>query len=149
MAVNGVNASDGARVDQARMEQRPETRKTQDTDRSREAQELHRGVEAGRGESVAARAAIAAQQQPGKYFAFHNAMMEHRGQLPEAEVLRIAKASGLDVAKLKADMAAPRVTEVIERNLALATKLGIQGTDRKSTRLNSSHNPASRMPSSA
>jgi len=77
---------------------------------------------------VAARAAIAAQQQPGKYFAFHNAMMEHRGQLPEAEVLRIAKASGLDVAKLKADMAAPRVTEVIERNLALATKLGIQGT---------------------
>lgn len=77
---------------------------------------------------TAARAAIAAQQQAGKYLGFHNAMMAHRGQLSEGEILRIAKESGLDVAKLKADMAAPRVAEVIERNLALATKLGIQGT---------------------
>jgi hypothetical protein len=51
MAVNGVSAPD-VRAEQASMEQRAEARKMQDTDRSREAAEMHRGVEAGRGENV-------------------------------------------------------------------------------------------------
>lgn len=79
---------------------------------------------------IAARAAIAALEQDkgGKYFAFHNAMMGFRGQLTEPEVFRMATASGLDLTKLKADMAAPKVEQVIRANLALAEKLGINGT---------------------
>jgi len=79
---------------------------------------------------LASRAAIAALEQDkgGKYLGFHNALMSFRGQLTEAEVFRIAASSGLDVTKLKADMAAPKVEQVIRANLALAEKLGINGT---------------------
>lgn len=79
---------------------------------------------------IASRAAIAALEQDkgGKYLGFHNALMSFRGQLTEAEVFRIAASSGLDVTKLKADMAAPKVEQVIRANLALAEKLGINGT---------------------
>ncbi|WP_300299773.1 DsbA family protein, partial [Ferrovibrio sp.] len=79
---------------------------------------------------IAARAAIAALQQDkgAKYLVFHHAMMDFRGQLTEAEVFRMAGASGLDLAKLKADMASPKVEQVIRANLALAEKLGINGT---------------------
>lgn len=76
----------------------------------------------------AARAAIASQEQKGKYLDFHNAMMAHRGQLPESEVFRLAGSVGLDVERLKKDMASPKVSQVIERNLALAQKIGVDGT---------------------
>ena len=82
-------------------------------------------------ESIAAsRAAVAALEQDkgGKYYAFHNAMMGHRGQLSEAEIFRIAEQAGLDIKKLKADMALPKVEQALRSNLALADKLGIQGT---------------------
>ena len=81
-------------------------------------------------ESVtASRAAIAALRlQKDKYLAFHDAMMEFRGELDEAAVFRIAAASGLDVAKLKQGMAAPEVEAIIQRNLDLAHALGIEGT---------------------
>lgn len=79
-------------------------------------------------ESVfASRAAVAAQEQ-GKYYPFHNAMMAHRGALSEAEVLRLAGSSGLDIERLKKDMAAPRVSQILQRNMALAQKLGVEGT---------------------
>lgn len=79
---------------------------------------------------VAARAAVAAmeQNQGAKYLDFHNAMMEFRGQITEAEVLRLAAAAKLDIAKLKADMAAPKTEQILRANLALADTLGIQGT---------------------
>jgi protein-disulfide isomerase len=79
---------------------------------------------------VAARAAVAAleQNKGAKYFDFHNAMMEFRGQINEAEVMRMAGAVGLDTGRLKADMASPRVEQVLRANLALADTLGIQGT---------------------
>lgn len=76
----------------------------------------------------AARAAIASQEQKGKYLDFHNAMMAHRGQLPESEVFRLAGSVGLDIERLKKDMASPKVTQVIERNLTLAQKIGVDGT---------------------
>lgn len=80
-------------------------------------------------ESVAAsRAAIAALEQKDKYLPFHNAMMAFRGKLDEEAILKLAKEAGLDVAKLKTDMAAPKVQQTIQRNLALAGKLGIEGT---------------------
>lgn len=76
----------------------------------------------------AARAAIASQEQKGKYLDFHNAMMAHRGQLPESEVFRLAGSVGLDIDRLKKDMASPKVSQVIERNLTLAQKIGVDGT---------------------
>lgn len=78
----------------------------------------------------ASRAAIAAieQDKGAKYMAFHDAMMAHRGQLTEAEVLRLAGEAGLKLDKLKADMMAPKTDKVIRDNLTLADKLGIRGT---------------------
>src|SRR3546814_13470273 len=86
---------------------------------------------------IASRAAVAALQQAkgSKYMAFHDAMMAFRGQLSDTEIFRMAGEAGLDVAKLKTDMQTPKVEAVLRDNLALADKLGIQGTpalDRKS-----------------
>lgn len=79
---------------------------------------------------IAARAAVAAMEQDkgAKYLAFHNGMMEFRGQITEAEVFRLAGDAKLDVAKLKTDMAAPKTEQILRANLALADMLGIQGT---------------------
>jgi protein-disulfide isomerase len=79
---------------------------------------------------IAARAAVAAMEQDrgAKYFAFHSAMMSHRGQINEAEVMRFAAAAGLKLDRLKADMATPKTEKVLSDNHALAEKLGIQGT---------------------
>jgi protein-disulfide isomerase len=76
---------------------------------------------------VAARAALAAREQ-GKYDAFHDAMMNTRGQITDATVFDVARSVGLDVARLKTDMAAPAIDQQIKANLALADTLGIQGT---------------------
>lgn len=78
---------------------------------------------------LASRAAIAALRlQKEKYLAFHDAMMEFRGDLDEAAVMRLAAQAGLDTAKLKQGMAAPEVEAIIQRNLDLAHALGIEGT---------------------
>ncbi len=75
----------------------------------------------------AARAAIAAHYQ-GKYLAFHDALMAHAGALDEAAVLAVARAVGLDTARLASDMARPQVDAVIREAHALARALGINGT---------------------
>lgn len=79
---------------------------------------------------IAARAAVAAMEQDKgtRYFDFHNAMMEFRGQITEAEVFRLATTAKLDIVKLKTDMAAPKIEQILRANLALADTLGIQGT---------------------
>lgn len=79
---------------------------------------------------MASRAAVAALEQDkgSKYLGFHNAMMAFRGQLGETEVMRMAGEAGLDLKKLKADMASAKVEQVLRANLALADTLGIQGT---------------------
>ena len=61
---------------------------------------------------VATRAALASVKQ-GKYKPFHNAMMRFEGQLTDADVFDMAKAAGLDVARLKRDMAATDVSDQI------------------------------------
>lgn len=77
----------------------------------------------------AARAALAARSQ-GKYAAFHGALMEVRGNLDEAAVLRAAAAAGLDGAKLRSDMEAQatELEQIFARNNDLARSLGITGT---------------------
>jgi protein-disulfide isomerase len=75
---------------------------------------------------VAARAALAANRQ-GKYQGFHDALFA-ADSLAEPAVLALAAAQGLDVERLRADMADPAVTAELEKNVAMSTPLGINGT---------------------
>jgi protein-disulfide isomerase len=81
----------------------------------------------GRESMVAARAALAAKEQ-GKYIAMHRALLADRGALDETNVLRIAGTVGLDVAKLKTDMARGDIDERLKRTIELARVLDIRGT---------------------
>ena len=76
---------------------------------------------------TAAYAALAAQRQ-GKYDAFHAAMMEARGNITDDTVYRIAASVGLDIDKLKRDMASREFGQQIMENLKLAGALDIRGT---------------------
>jgi protein-disulfide isomerase len=76
---------------------------------------------------VAAHAALAARQQ-GKYEAFHSAMMATKGQIGDDTVYRVAGSVGLDVDRLKQDMATPEIVQAVKANLALANALDIHGT---------------------
>ncbi len=76
---------------------------------------------------VASQAAIASEKQ-NKYWEFHSALMEHKGPVTSDAVFKIAADTGLDVEKLKTDMKAPEVDELIEKNLQLGTAIGVQGT---------------------
>jgi protein-disulfide isomerase len=80
-----------------------------------------------KGSEEAARVALAAKMQ-GKYWEFHRAMLESTGQANEASALRTAEKVGVDMAKLKKDMASPAVQKEIEDTQALAKKLGVNGT---------------------
>ena len=80
-----------------------------------------------KGSEEASRVALAAKMQ-GKYWEFHRAMLESQGQANEAAALRVAEKLGLDMARLKKDMASPEVKKEIDDTRQLATKMGIQGT---------------------
>jgi protein-disulfide isomerase len=80
-----------------------------------------------KGSEEAAKVALAAKTQ-GKYWEFHRAVQEAQGQTNEAAALRIAEKLGLDMARLRKDMASPDVKKEIDDTRALAAKLGIQGT---------------------
>ena len=71
--------------------------------------------------------ALAAKQQ-GKYAEFHRAMMATKGDISDDTVLNVATSLGLDMTKIKADMAAPAIDKLIDKNYALADALDIQGT---------------------
>lgn len=71
--------------------------------------------------------ALAAKKQ-GKYAEFHRAMMATKGDISDDTVLNVATALGLDMTKIKADMTAPEIDKLINKNLALADALEIQGT---------------------
>jgi protein-disulfide isomerase len=75
----------------------------------------------------AARAAIASRFQ-GKYMAFHDAMMGHKGNLTQETVLELADDAGIDVEKLKEDIKSPEIDALIDRHYQLADKLGVSGT---------------------
>ena len=78
---------------------------------------------------VAARAALASfKQDPDKYYELHNALMSEPGRLTESKIMQIVEDLGFDMARLKADMEAPDISESIDRNIALARSLGITGT---------------------
>jgi len=80
-----------------------------------------------KGSEEASRVALAAKMQ-GKYWEFHRAMLESQGQASEASALRVAEKLGLDMGRLRKDMASAEVKKEIDDTRQLATKMGIQGT---------------------
>jgi len=75
----------------------------------------------------AAHVAFAALKQ-GKYERFHSAMMATKGEITEDVILKVATGAGLDVTRVKIDMAAPEIDQAIKRNYDLADALSIRGT---------------------
>ncbi|MEP2164089.1 MULTISPECIES: DsbA family protein [Alphaproteobacteria] len=75
----------------------------------------------------AARAALAARRQ-NLYPQFHKAMMQVSGSADEVQVMAVAEEIGLNVEQIRADMQDPAIDAEIERNLALAQALRINGT---------------------
>ncbi|WP_373505152.1 DsbA family protein [Aestuariivirga sp.] len=75
----------------------------------------------------AAMAAVASKKQ-GKYWEFHQAMLSHEGKITREAVDEIARAQGLDIEKLKADMNSKEVAQVLADNHKLAEDLAISGT---------------------
>jgi protein-disulfide isomerase len=80
-----------------------------------------------KGSEEAAKVALAAKMQ-GKYWEFHRALLQSQGQANEATSLKVAEKLGLDMARLKKDMASAEVQKEIDATRELATKMGIQGT---------------------
>lgn len=76
---------------------------------------------------VAARAALAAHKQ-GKYAAFHQAAMKHRGAFDEESLKTIAGQIGVNVARLFSDMNDPAIEQMLSRNRDQAGALGLSGT---------------------
>jgi protein-disulfide isomerase len=74
-----------------------------------------------------ARWALAAQIQ-GKYFPFHQKLMEHKGPFADGDLEGIAKNIGLDLAKAKKDVEGTEVLLQIERNRSLAGHMNFNGT---------------------
>ncbi len=81
----------------------------------------------GKTSELASRAALAAAMQ-GKYVAMHQALMAIDKHLDENLVMSAAKSAGLNVAKLKTDMASKSVTDTLDANRKLAEKLHLMGT---------------------
>ncbi len=75
---------------------------------------------------TAARAAMASIKQ-NKYWEFHTALMREK-QVTEQNVYTIAQRVGLDVGRLKADMADKRIEDTIRKNIELGQGLGMEGT---------------------
>ena len=71
--------------------------------------------------------ALAAHEQ-GKYFEMHTALMDHRGNQSNEAFFKLAKDIGLDVEKLKKDMASEKILAVVGKASDMGRKLGIRGT---------------------
>ena len=79
-------------------------------------------------ESVfASRAALAAKAQ-GKYEPLHRLLIGAKGALDQEMVMKLAKDAGLDTERLKRDMNAPVIDDILKKNRELASQLEITGT---------------------
>jgi len=81
----------------------------------------------GEASRIGALAALASRAQ-GKHDAFHNALMEYKGPIDRAKILEVAASVGIDVPRLEQDMQDPKLKAIIDRNMAVATALGVRGT---------------------
>ena len=76
---------------------------------------------------LASKAALAASAQ-GKYWEFHQALMEHRGKFTLDVIKALATKVGMDPAKLEADMSQAKIEPQISNTHALAKTLEISAT---------------------
>ena len=76
---------------------------------------------------IAARAALAARKQ-NKYGDLHFALMGLKGGMSEAQIFAAAEGVGLDVKRLREDMRAKEIDDMLIANRRLASMLGIRGT---------------------
>lgn len=81
----------------------------------------------GAGSDFAARASLASLPQ-GKYWQFHAALMQAGGRITEPVVMRVARDTGLDVARLRRDMEAASISTHISNSMRLADHMGLMGT---------------------
>jgi protein-disulfide isomerase len=82
----------------------------------------------GPGAVLAAKASLAARKQPDKFVAFHFALMGEEGAVTEQMIFDDAAKCGLDVAKLKADMAGQEIDVALDIAHKLALRAKIDGT---------------------
>ena len=76
---------------------------------------------------AAARAAAAAQVQ-GKFWPMHHKLFDNQKTLEPSDIERLAKETGLDLPKFRADLGSAAVTERIARDKKLADDLQLKGT---------------------
>lgn len=76
---------------------------------------------------LGARALLASERQGG-YLKLHARLMRENSSPTEDSLKNDAAALGLDWARLQRDMADPAIQDKIDANLALAKRLGIEGT---------------------
>lgn len=81
----------------------------------------------GAASEFASRAALAANLQ-GKYKTFHHALLGATQPLSEDIILKTASNSGLNIEKLKKDMASNSITSQLDNNRRLAIALKLRGT---------------------
>jgi protein-disulfide isomerase len=81
----------------------------------------------GAGSEYAARAALASNRQ-GKYWELHQALFQHEGQVTAEVVDQTAADLGIDVTRMKTDMADQSILDTISKNYELTKLLRISGT---------------------
>ena len=77
---------------------------------------------------TAAKASLAARRQPAHYMDFHFALLGQEDSITEEMIYAEAARAGMDVNKLKADMADPAIEKSLQSSIALAHKAGVDGT---------------------
>ena len=87
-------------------------------------------IKALHGESAmqAARASLAARRQPDRYMDFHFALLSQEETVTEDMIYAEAAKAGMDVTKLKADMADPAIAKALKASIDFAHKVGVDGT---------------------
>jgi len=77
---------------------------------------------------LAAKASLAARRQPDHYMDFHFALLSKEDSIAEDDIYAEAAKAGMDVNKLKADMADPGIEKTLKSSIELAHKAGVDGT---------------------
>lgn len=70
---------------------------------------------------------LAAHEQ-GKYWEYHQAIMDHEGPKEADTLEKLAKDLGLDVKKMKKDKESKEIADQLSKNIEVAQEMGIRGT---------------------
>jgi protein-disulfide isomerase len=76
---------------------------------------------------LAAEAAVAANKQ-GKFWPFQDKLWDKQDELSPAEIEKIAKATGLDMARFRADLESTAVKDRVQKDRMDGAALGLQAT---------------------